>query len=131
MKKAIGRKIPKAFSVKIESGLPFHVTGRGLFANIKFMKVHAILLKIMDVIRKSLNEPVTFAGTKNSSSGFYERFIFEQGGFAEIRIGNKPGVYAYFNTKEKAKKFKKSFLKELREVNYKLGIVQHDVRIVK
>lgn len=114
MKKAVGRKIPKAFSIKIESELPFHVTGRGLFANIKFMKVHAILLKIMEMTGKSLNEIVTFAGTKNSSSGFYERFIFEQGGFAEIRISSEPGVYAYFNSKKRADEFKKAFLEEVK-----------------
>ena len=108
--------IPNAFIFSVEKGLPFQVRKEGLSAFKELERANAVLQKLVRKIEKRFHDVVWYIGTDVFSSGIYERFVFNKGGFMEIRIGNNAGIYAYFNSEKRAQEFKKAVETAIRDL---------------
>ena len=108
--------IPNAFIFSVEKGLPFHVRKEGLSAFKELERANSVLQKLVRRIEKRFHDVVWYIGTDIFADGIYERFVFNKGGFMEIRIGSNAGTYAYFNSEKKAQEFKKAFEAAIRDL---------------
>ena len=110
---------PNAFIFSVEKGLPFQIRkeGReGLSAFKELERANAALQKLVRRIEKRFHDVVWYIGTDIFADGIYERFVFNKGGFMEIRVGNNAGIYAYFNSEKKAQEFKRAIEAAIRDL---------------
>ena len=98
--------IPNAFIFSVEKGLPFQVRKEGLSAFKELERANAVLQRLVRRIEKRFHDVVWYIGTDIFADGIYERFVFNKGGFMEIRAGSNAGIYAYFNEEKRANNFK-------------------------
>lgn len=110
------RAIPNAFIFSVEKGLPFQVRKEGLSAFKEIERANAALQRLVRSIEKRFHDVVWYIGTDVFSSGIYERFVFNKGGFMEIRIGNNAGIYAYFDAEKRAQEFKRAVEAAVRDL---------------
>lgn len=111
--------IPNAFIFSVERGLPFQIRREGkegLSAFKELERANTVLQKLVRRIEKRLHDVVWYIGTDVFADGIYERFVFNKGGFMEIRIGSNAGIYAYFNSEKRAQDFKKALEKAMRDL---------------
>src|SRR3989338_144048 len=95
-----------AFIFSVEKGLPFQTRKVGLSAFKEIERANAVLQKLVRRIEKRFHDIVWYIGTDIFADGIYERFVFNKGGFMEIRAGSNAGIYAYFNEEKRANNFK-------------------------
>ena len=95
-----------AFIFSVEKGLPFQVRKEGLSAFKELERANSVLQKLVRRIEKRFHDVVWYIGTDIFADGIYERFVFNKGGFMEIRAGSNAGIYAYFNEEKRANNFK-------------------------
>ena len=95
-----------AFIFSVEKGLPFQVRKEGLSAFKELERANAVLQRLVRRIEKRFHDVVWYIGTDIFADGIYERFVFNKGGFMEIRAGSNAGIYAYFNEEKRANNFK-------------------------
>jgi len=111
--------IPNAFIFSVEKGLPFQTKKEwkdGLSAFKELERANAVLQKLVRRIEKRFHDVVWYIGTDIFADGIYERFVFNKGGFMEIRAGSNAGIYAYFNTEKRAQEFKKALQLALKDL---------------
>jgi len=102
----VANAAPNAFIFSVEKGLPFQVRKEGLSAFKEIERANAVLQKLVRRIEKRFHDVVWYIGTDIFADGIYERFVFNKGGFMEIRAGSNAGIYAYFNEEKRANNFK-------------------------
>ena len=108
--------IPNAFIFSVEKGLPFQVRKEGLSAFKEIERANAVLQKLVRRIEKRFHDVVWYIGTDIFADGIYERFVFNKGGFMEIRAGSNAGIYAYFNEEKRANNFKDALQLALKDL---------------
>ncbi len=94
-------------SVKISIMLPFKAK--------KFNELEREnnrLQKFVRILEKKFHDVIWYIGMDLFGSDIYERFTFDSGGFMEIKLGDFE-LNAYFDSKEKAGKFKEALEKTL------------------
>ena len=96
--------------------LPFRPKKRRLKDSLSGDDVNEELSKFVDVLSKSLKEPIWYMGMDIIGSKNYERFIFENGGFFEIMVDAPIAMNAHFVHKPRANKFKTALKKTLKEI---------------
>ena len=112
----VANAAPNAFIFSVEKGLPFQVRKEGLSAFKEIERANAVLQKLVRRIEKRFHDVVWYIGTDIFADGIYERFVFNKGGFMEIRAGSNAGIYAYFNTEKRAQEFKKALQLALKDL---------------
>ncbi len=108
-----------AFVFSVEKGLPFQAKKEwrgGLSAFKDIEGANAALQKLVRRIEKRFHDVVWYIGTDIFADGIYERFVFNKGGFMEIRIGSNAGIYAYFNAEKRAGEFKMALERAIRDL---------------
>ena len=66
------------------------------------------LNKFINSLSKNLKEKVVYIGMDVIGEKYYERYLFEKGGFLEIMMEAPLAINAHFSNKVQAKKFEKS-----------------------
>jgi len=112
----VANAAPNAFIFSVEKGLPFQVRKEGLSAFKEIERANAVLQKLVRRIEKRFHDVVWYIGTDIFADGIYERFVFNKGGFMEIRAGSNAGIYAYFNEEKRANNFKDALQLALKDL---------------
>jgi len=63
------------------------------------------LVEFINKLEKEFHEGIYYLGFDEIGGKFYERFMFEKGGFLEIMVEAPVAINAHFIEEEKAKKF--------------------------
>ncbi|MBN1385678.1 hypothetical protein JW968_01745 [Candidatus Woesearchaeota archaeon] len=73
------------------------------------------LMKFIGVLEQRFNKKILYLGFDEIAGRFYERFIFEEGGFFEIMIEAPVAMNAHFFQEEHAKTFAEALRQTLYE----------------
>jgi hypothetical protein len=73
------------------------------------------LSKFIDKLEQSFGEGIFYLGFDEIAGRFYERFMFERGGFLEIMIEAPLAMNAHFIDEAKAQKFEEAIRQTLTE----------------
>lgn len=96
------------FTVKLE---------KDLTASLKQQeKARQELDKFINILRKDFKEPIWYIGFDIIGEKFFERFIFEHGGFLEIMMEAPSAINAHFVHEARAEKFTKALKKTLTKI---------------
>lgn len=79
-------------------------------------KARERLSKFIDRLEKNFKENIYYLGFDEIAGKFYERFMFERGGFFEIMIEAPLAMNAHFVSDKKAEKFCSALKKTLSEM---------------
>lgn len=63
------------------------------------------LFKFFDALGRLFKEKIYYIGQDNIAEKFYERFLFEKGGFVEVMAQKPVAIVAHFVEESRAKKF--------------------------
>ena len=110
------KEIPEAFVFSVDKGLPFQIRKTGISAISEFEKANAILQKLLRRLEKRFKDVIWYIGTDIFDSGIYERFVFNSGGFMEIRIGSSPSLEVYFTSEKRVIDFKRALAKAISDI---------------
>lgn len=73
------------------------------------------LEKFIESLKKEFKEPIWYMGFDVIGEKFFERFIFEKGGFIEIMMEAPLAINAHFVHEKRAKQFAKALKKTLQK----------------
>jgi len=79
-------------------------------------KARLKLVEFVDKLEKKFREGIFYLGFDEIAGKFYERFMFEKGGFLEIMIEAPLAINAHFASSKKADKFCKAIRESLKEL---------------
>jgi hypothetical protein len=79
-------------------------------------KAREKLVEFIEKLEQEFGEGIYYLGFDEIAGKFYERFMFEKGGFLEIMIESPMAINAHFIDTEKAKKFCDALKSTLRKV---------------
>lgn len=68
-------------------------------------EAHKKLAKFIDMLQRAFHEPIWYMGFDIIGEKFYERFIFENGGFFEVMMEAPLAMNAHFVHTKRADKF--------------------------
>ncbi|MEM4267237.1 MAG: hypothetical protein QXK37_00220 [Candidatus Woesearchaeota archaeon] len=74
------------------------------------------LAEFIEKLEQKFGESIFYIGYDEIAGRFYERFMFEQGGFLEIMIEAPLALNAHFISEERAKKFCAALKETLKEM---------------
>lgn len=74
------------------------------------------LEKFIELLAKEFKEPVWYMGFDVIGEKFFERFLFEEGGFLEVMMEAPLAINAHFVHEKRAKQFAKALKKTLQKI---------------
>lgn len=96
------------FTIRLEKNLSINLK--------KQEKARLELDKFINLLKKEFKEPVWYMGFDIIGEKFFERFIFENGGFLEVMMEAPLAINAHFAHIDRAEKFAKALKKTLAKI---------------
>jgi len=96
------------FTIKLEKDLSVSLK--------KQEKARKELEKFITILKKEFKEPIWYIGFDIIGEKFFERFIFENGGFLEIMMEAPLAINAHFVHEDRAEKFAKALRRTLKKI---------------